>query len=289
MSQPPITPAEAPTCQAKKSDGTPCKRKVAQGQKVCYQHAIGLRAKLRAFTRNETILFVCTVLGVPLGIVAIVITFLAWVRPEFWSQPTPTAGASQPLIRTQPPSTAPTPSKEQTPPVRPTRSRLRANRDMALPEDTIRSISVEARLTCDLKSGVEIPPAEVETLMGFGVAHLRGAGGDAAMTLVSPVRFRREGGNQVVVIDEYSLQPSSVLDGRPIASLRNFDTLVLPITTVVYGKALDRLRLVEASVRINGKDVWYYSWKLDAAFQEGPVFSIPLAGLHDRLTPPPPI
>ena len=78
------TSADAPPrCVASKADGTPCSRTVAKGQRHCWQHAHGLRAKFRALIRNQPLTFgLATLIGV-LGLSA---TLCEWKWPHFWEK-----------------------------------------------------------------------------------------------------------------------------------------------------------------------------------------------------------
>ena len=51
-------------CQFVKVDTERCRRHVATGQRFCWQHAHGLRARWRSLTRNQTIVFWLTVAGI---------------------------------------------------------------------------------------------------------------------------------------------------------------------------------------------------------------------------------
>lgn len=143
---------------------------------------------------------------------------------------------------------------------------------------------VESRLTCVLNSAVELPPGEVNFMPigGGSDARLRGSAGEQVLRFVSPVRFREHSGS-ITVINRFALASGSELIGRPIAAVRGFAELRLPIVTVVYASACTRMRLLEVSLRLNGQDVWYAQWQYDVAFEKGPVFTVPLAGLHARL------
>jgi hypothetical protein len=55
---------QATTCQFEKSNGQPCRRTIRIGGKFCWQHARGLKTRWRALTRNQTIIFLLTVVGV---------------------------------------------------------------------------------------------------------------------------------------------------------------------------------------------------------------------------------
>jgi len=154
--------------------------------------------------------------------------------------------------------------------------------------EMIFNISVETRLTCELKESAELPPPEVPFVpIGPGSdATLKGAAGQVQLQFVSPVRFRRQGNNQVVVINQFALPNASDLYGRPLESLRNFDQFIGPIVTIVFGKNLSEAHLYEVSMSINGKDTWYYSYPISLNFPEGgqtPIFTIPLVELHKKL------
>lgn len=152
----------------------------------------------------------------------------------------------------------------------------------------ISDLLVEARLTCTLNSGAQLPPGEVEFLPigGGSDAKLQGAAGEQALRFGSPVRFREHAGS-LTVINRFALPPGSDLHGRPVGALAAFAQLQVPIITVVYGNACARMRLLEITVRINGEDLWYRAWPYDVDFQQGPVFKVPLGELHGRLTGPP--
>src|SRR5207253_4084742 len=49
------------SCQFVKRNEKRCKRAVAPGQKLCWQHSHGLRAKWRSLTRNQTLAFLIAV------------------------------------------------------------------------------------------------------------------------------------------------------------------------------------------------------------------------------------
>ena len=148
----------------------------------------------------------------------------------------------------------------------------------------IQSIVIEGRLTCTLKPGAEIPPPEVPFLPIGGVsASLKGPGGRAEIEFASPVRFRRLEDERVVVINRFALPSQSDLQNTTIEHLLTFNALRIPSVTVVYGKSLARMNLLEVTMSVNGQDAWSYRYILDAAFQEGPVFSLPLDSLSARL------
>ena len=59
----------ATACQFTKADGSRCKRSVQSGSKYCWQHAHGLRAKLRALTRKQAVNFFLGLAGLLLPII----------------------------------------------------------------------------------------------------------------------------------------------------------------------------------------------------------------------------
>ena len=166
---------------------------------------------------------------------------------------------------------------------------FQAGRDINLVQDpkTIRSIqtmSIEGRLTGTLKQGVEVPPSEVEFIqVGDAHAYLEGPTGRTRLTFVSPVRFRLLGGDRITAINQFTMDSASVVQNRPIEALAAFDKLSVPIVTVVYGNAFDRITLLELTVFVNGDAIWYGSWKYDVPFQQGPRFSVPLAEFQRRI------
>ncbi len=52
------------TCQFPRPGGQPCKRRIADGETRCWQHASGLRLKIKSFARSWPIGFALSVLGV---------------------------------------------------------------------------------------------------------------------------------------------------------------------------------------------------------------------------------
>ena len=63
-----------PTCRFVKANGELCKRPTAYGEITCWQHAHGLTRKWKSLTKNQTILFLLALLGIP-G---------AWIAFDSW-------------------------------------------------------------------------------------------------------------------------------------------------------------------------------------------------------------
>jgi len=152
--------------------------------------------------------------------------------------------------------------------------------------DAINSLSVELRVTCDLKDGEEIPPQEVPWMpMDGATAELQGNAATVQLQFNSPVIFRRQAKNEIVIINRFAIAGDSDIHGHPIAFLSAYAQLVVPVQTIVYSKSFSRIRLAEASMTINGRDVWYYPYKMDAQFVErkGLTITFPLAALAKKL------
>ncbi len=164
-----------------------------------------------------------------------------------------------------------------------------AGRDINLVKDpkairSIQTITIEARLTCTLKRGAEVPPSEVEFVpIGDAHAYLEGPTGRTRLTFVSPVRFRLLGTDRVTAVNQFGLDSASGIQNRPIDVLMAFETLSVPIVTVVYGNAFDKFTLLELTVFVNGDAIWYGSWKYDVPFKQGPTFGIPLDEFKRRI------
>lgn len=150
--------------------------------------------------------------------------------------------------------------------------------------DSIQSIRIEVRLTCDLKDGAEIPPAEVMFMpVCDSHSYFKGSAGITRLEFKSPVRFRRQDPNKVVVINSFHLDSGSELLHKPLAFFKNYENLSVPVVTVVYGKSFQKFTLLEVVLTVNGQDIWYGSYIYDVPFQVGPRFEVPLIELHKNL------
>ena len=146
------------------------------------------------------------------------------------------------------------------------------------------ALTVEARLTAEIKSGAELPPGEVEFWpVGDAHAYLEGPGGRVRLAFQSPVRFRPVDRDRLVVINKFVMEGGAHLMGSPVEALRNYSALSVPIVTVVWGKSLARMRVLEIHLSANNGDPIYASYGYDDPFQEGPRFSVPLAPFHAKM------
>jgi len=66
--------------------------------------------------------------------------------------------------------------------------------------------------------------------------------------------------------------------------LKGYKGVSIAIQTIVWGKSFKTMKFVEASMSINGEDMWYYHYDVNnVPFLEGPVFALPLDSLHQRI------
>ena len=149
----------------------------------------------------------------------------------------------------------------------------------------IQSLTLEVRLTCSVKDGHgKLPPDEVPFVpIGEANAYLDGPAGRQRLAFASPVRFRRLADNRILVVNRFSLDPAGDLIGQPIRALANFEKIIVPVITIVWGSEFERFTLLELSLSLNGGDSAYYSWPYDQTFQQGPVFTVAFGGLRRQL------
>jgi hypothetical protein len=79
MPQNPV-PTTPSVCTGTTSTGAPCRRHVRAGAECCWQHSYGLKRKWSSLTRNQSIVFILSCIGV----VGVSISFAAWRFPDFW-------------------------------------------------------------------------------------------------------------------------------------------------------------------------------------------------------------
>jgi len=148
----------------------------------------------------------------------------------------------------------------------------------------INSLKVEARLTCNLMKDAELPPSEAEFYpVSDAHSYLEGIAGRVRINFQSPVYFKNIGDNKITIINNFIMNPGGILEGRPFEYLKNFENLILPFITIIYGKSFERINLLEVTIEINGKQAWYSSWQYNNEFNVGPVFSIPLQEFHKKI------
>jgi hypothetical protein len=150
-------------------------------------------------------------------------------------------------------------------------------------QESIQTITLEARLTCTLKEGAELPPSTVDIYSGFGKASLEGPAGLVEFAHQSPVEFRHESG-QIVVINHFYINSGEALIGQPIFRLANYDKLTVPNTTITYADSLDEMRLAEVTMIVNGTKTWYRSFRLNGKFDPNKsTIGWPLIGLKGAM------
>lgn len=150
-----------------------------------------------------------------------------------------------------------------------------------LAEERISSLIVEARMTCTIKPGVDLPPSSENIIAGFGTGSLVGVGGTVELARTNPVEFLKQRENEMVVVNHFYVPNSESLIGSPISRILNFETLIAPFTVLGSGELIDRVHLVEVTVTINNKHTWYYPYKIgDIPFRQGLTATIPLGGIE---------
>jgi hypothetical protein len=75
MSSPPPVRGEL-KCQFQRTNGEFCKRGVAPGETKCWQHANSWAHKWKSLTRNQSIAFICILLGVGLGVPSLYFSYV---------------------------------------------------------------------------------------------------------------------------------------------------------------------------------------------------------------------
>lgn len=143
--------------------------------------------------------------------------------------------------------------------------------------DSIQSIFLEAKLTVSKKENTEIPPSEVKFYpIGDSHAYFENNEEKVRLEFQSPVNFLQNDNGDIIIINKFTLQRGSILQNKPLNYLSNFESLLVPIVTIVWGNSFDKIKLLEISLKVNGNEVWKKNWKYDDKFKTGPTFSIPL-------------
>ena len=151
------------------------------------------------------------------------------------------------------------------------------------PMEKINSVLIELRATCSLKKGVNAPPGEYTFIsVGDANSYFINPSGKFKIEFLSPIKFRQLENGNIVIINRFITNNASDLLNRPISFLSTFDTLNVPIITVIYGKDFEKLYSVELALRVNDEDLWYESWKYNIDFQSA-TLQIPLDNLKLKL------
>jgi hypothetical protein len=165
------------------------------------------------------------------------------------------------------PTTGENPAKELPP--QNSKSNHRPKPREESPVENISTITVEARMTCTIKEGEELPPSTEDIIAGFGTGKLVGPRVTTELSRTNPVEFRKQRDNEMIVVNHFYLPSSESLMGSPVSRIANYETMVLPITVLGSGRLFDQIRLVEVTVTINNKHTWYYPHKIGSVPFEG--------------------
>lgn len=149
------------------------------------------------------------------------------------------------------------------------------------PEESIQSLTVEARMTCIINPGITLPATTQDIIAGFGTGHLTGSAGNVELSRYKQVEFRKQEGDVMTVVNRFYMGNGEALQGLPISRLLNYDKMVIPITVLGSGDLFKTITLFEVTVTINGKHTWYYPWKYNGPFDKrGTEITIPLQGIE---------
>src|SRR3954466_2284023 len=83
------------TCRFLVGSQTYCKRKIPTGHNFCWQHAPGLKARWRSLTRNQSVIFFISVVGL---LATLIFGVYPIINPPVFRVPPPesSTGSSQP-------------------------------------------------------------------------------------------------------------------------------------------------------------------------------------------------
>lgn len=151
-------------------------------------------------------------------------------------------------------------------------------RNKASTTDIIESIVIESRLTSVLKENTKYPPAvfHFEPISG-APAVFEGPAGTIKLIFQSPINFKRLDKDEIIIINKFNMLSGSDLSGRSVSVLHNYESLIVPIVTAMFGNSFSTLRLLEITIYLNRDVKWYKSWVYNIDFPRGNSFNIPLS------------
>ncbi len=107
------------TCQFKKDNGEFCRRTLNRPETMCWQHATTLPHKWKSLTKNQTVIFIATMLGLAVALVVGVpgtyFSYRGWHDPPKWKVPSIPAPVATLGKDTTPTTTPSTPSARKPP------------------------------------------------------------------------------------------------------------------------------------------------------------------------------
>jgi hypothetical protein len=96
MASQPLVPHTL-TCHFRKENGEFCKRSVSSGEGMCWQHAKTWRHRIKSLTRNQTVIFMLTIVGVIIGVPSLYFSYISYIRPP--NVPSPAPMEQSPILK----------------------------------------------------------------------------------------------------------------------------------------------------------------------------------------------
>jgi hypothetical protein len=141
---------------------------------------------------------------------------------------------------------------------------------------TISSITIEAKVWCDLIEGMKRPLATQMPFMGLDtpVPMLTGSGQQVLLALRSPFLLTDAGERQLTVTEKFGLPSDSPWLGKPVESLSFVDTITVQLAEWPFGIGTDptwcgQLRSMSFVVSVNGKPIFSTSGPLHEMHTRG--------------------
>ena len=142
---------------------------------------------------------------------------------------------------------------------------------------SIEALMVELRLTATLREGAAPPPAEYFFIPVTGApAQLLGPPGALNLPFASPLRFLRLDSGEIVCITRFAMPSGADFQGRPLGILDQFEHLVIPIVTALFGDSFETARLAEVEMRLNGETFRHTIIPLERPFPKGLALQVPM-------------
>jgi hypothetical protein len=105
--------------------------------------------------------------------------------------------------------------------------------------------------------GTAPPASQIEFMMLRGMdAAIYGPAGEFMLQPVSPILYRHQEGDRVVVINKFAASPTSDLLNKPITVFANLTDFSAPLITTGSGNAIGEITLTTVDISVNGRDPW---------------------------------
>jgi hypothetical protein len=148
----------------------------------------------------------------------------------------------------------------------------------AEPVETIHSLELEVRVTCDLKNPSHMPE-DLWIMLPSRDTFLIGPAGRVVLHTNS-ARYQRTEEGKVNAIEIFTPLPNSDLIGLPVPELANYTQIDVAQSSTSGGK-FSGCSFAETTLRINGRDIFRHGQPLNvilATDKQGVIFSVILTG-----------